>query len=330
MKKILLVGGAGYIGSVLTEHLLSAGFEVKCFDSLIYSQKNCINNFLERKNYEFILGDIRNEDEVKKSLRDISVVIILAGLVGDPITKKYPKQAEDINSKAIKNLINLCKKVNIDRLVFISTCSNYGLLKDNELADEDYKLNPLSSYAKHKVEIENYLMSLKNEVDFSATILRFATAFGVSPRMRFDLTINQFTKSVFEKKLLSIYDPHTWRPYCHVYDFARLIEKILLIEKEKIYFQIFNGGGNNNNFTKKTIIDEIIKIIPGGNFVFEKNSTDKRNYKVNFSKVKKILDFDTKYTIQHGIQEISEMMKSDFFKNQKTDANKLGNYILSL
>ena len=330
MKKILLVGGAGYIGSVLTEYLLSAGFEVKCFDALIYSQKNCINNFLERKNYEFILGDIRNEDEVKKSLRDISVVIILAGLVGDPITKKYPKQAEDINSKAIKNLINLCRNVNIDRLVFISTCSNYGLLKDNELADEDYKLNPLSSYAKHKVEIENYLMSLKNEVDFSATILRFATAFGVSPRMRFDLTINQFTKVILEKKLLSIYDAHTWRPYCHVYDFARLIEKILIIEKEKIYFQIFNGGDNKNNFTKKTIIDEIVKIIPSDNFVFEKNSTDRRNYKVNFDKAKKILNFETKYSIQHGIREISEMMKIGFFDTRDSDINKFGNYIINL
>ena len=330
MKKILLIGGAGYIGTVLTNHFLSKGFKVKCLDALIYSQKNSINEFFKNKNFEFVLGDIRNFEKIKNLLNDVSVVVILAGLVGDFITKKYPQEATEVNNKAIKNIIDSCNNKNINRLVFVSTCSNYGLLKNNEIADENHDLNPLSSYAKDKVKIENYLMSLRNKVDFSPTILRFATAFGLSPRMRFDLTINHFTKAILKKQLLNIYDAHTWRPYCHVNDFARLIEEIVLAEKEKIHFQVFNSGSNINNFTKQSIIDEIVKIIPSKKFVFGKDGSDQRNYKVNFDKVKKILNFETKYTIQHGIKEIREALESDFFTHTKVNFDKLGNFEISL
>ena len=267
---------------------------------------------------------------VKNSLKDVSTIVILAGLVGDPITKKYPKEAEEINFRSIKNLIDSCKNQNIERVLFISTCSNYGLLKDNEMAGENHKLNPLSNYAKQKIKIENYLIALKDRVDFSATILRFATAFGLSPRMRFDLTINHFTKAILKKEFLSIYDAETWRPYCHVNDFSRLIEKILLTKKEKIYFQIFNAGDNKNNFTKKSIIDTIVKIIPSKNFTFEKSGIDKRNYKVNFNKVKNVLNFETKYTIQDGINEISEAMKLGLFDASKTKLDRLGNFKINL
>ena len=327
MKKILLVGGAGYIGSVLTEHFLSKGFIVDSFDALLYSQKDCLKKFINNKNFKFILGDIRNQDSIKKSLKGISAVVILAGLVGDFITRRYPKEAAEINSDAIKNIINLCNNNCIERLIFISTCSNYGFIKNDEIADENYNLKPLSSYAKHKVEIEKYIMSLKDKVDFSPTILRFATAFGLSSRMRFDLTINHFTKAMFEKKLLNIYDADTWRPYCHVNDFARIVEKIILADKKKIHFEIFNSGSSKNNFTKKSIIEEITKIIPNNNFVYGENGEDQRNYRVNFDKLKKILNFETKYTIQYGIKEIFEAMREGFFVN--TDDDKFGNFKIS-
>ena len=148
--------------------------------------------------------------------------------------------------------------------------------------------------------------------------------------MRFDLTINHFTKAILKKQLLNIYDAHTWRPYCHVNDFARLIEEIVLAEKAKIHFQVFNSGSNINNFTKQSIIDEIVKIIPSKKFVFGKDGSDQRNYKVNFDKVKKILNFETKYTIQHGIKEIREALESDFFTHTKVNFDKLGNFEISL
>ena len=177
-----------------------------------------------------------------------------------------------------------------------------------------------------ETSVEVYYKDLKNQIDYSPTILRFATAFGLSPRMRFDLTVNHFTKEIVNKKLLNIFDQNTWRPYCHVNDFARLIEITINASKEKTHFQIFNAGSDENNFTKKSIIDEIIKIIPSKNFHYEKNDRDKRNYKVNFNKVKKILNFKAKYNLQYGIKEISNAIKSDFFPDQKKNIEELGNF----
>ena len=153
-KRILLIGGAGYIGSILSENFLLKNYKIRCFDSLIYSQKYCIQNLIKEKNFEFILGDIRNYNKIENLLKDITDVVILAGLVGDPITKKYPKESKEINYLALKNFISRCNGKKIEKVIFISTCSNYGLIDDNIIADEDYILKPLSDYAKHKVDIE--------------------------------------------------------------------------------------------------------------------------------------------------------------------------------
>jgi len=324
-NKTLLIGGAGYIGSVLTDYLLLEDLSVKSFDALIYSQNHDMELY-KNKNYEFIHGDIRNEKLVESSLKDVKNVVILAGLVGDPITKKYPKESKDINYTAIKNFINKCKGKDLDKLIFVSTCSNYGLIKNEEKADENFALNPLSDYARHKVEIEKHILSLKGEIDFSPTILRFATAFGLSPRMRFDLTVNHFTKEAAYKKVLNIYDPYTWRPYCHVIDFARLIKTVIQEKREKIEFEIFNAGSEENNFTKKSILEEIKKIIPDINVSFEKEGVDKRNYKVNFEKVKKVLNFKAKHTVQDGIVEIHEAIKSRLYDKSQKNIDQLGNF----
>ena len=325
-NKVLLIGGAGYIGSVLMDHLLLRGFNVKCLDALIYSKQHNIKPYQKKKNFEFIHGDIRNDALAENSLKNVKDVVILAGLVGDPITKRYPKESKEINYIALKNFINKCKGKNLDKLIFISTCSNYGLINDEDKADENYVLNPLSDYAKHKVEIEKYILSLKGQIDYSPIILRFATAFGLSPRMRFDLTVNHFTKEAINKKPLNIYDAHTWRPYCHVNDFARLIKIVLLEKKEKIKFEIFNAGSEDNNFTKKNILDEIKKIIPNCNVFFEKDGIDKRNYRVNFEKVRKVLNFKAEYTVQDGVKEIYEAIKSNMYNNSEEHIDHLGNF----
>ena len=143
-KKILLIGGAGYIGSALAENFLRRDYKVKCVDALIYSQRYCIEPFFKKKNFEFILSDIRNFTKTKNLFKGITDVVILAGLVGDPITKKYPKESKEINFVALKNLIDECKGKNLEKVIFVSTCSNYGLIKNNDKADENYTLNPLS------------------------------------------------------------------------------------------------------------------------------------------------------------------------------------------
>ena len=289
-----------------------------------------MKEFEKNKNFEFIFGDIRNSKLTESLFKDVSDVVILVGLVGDPITKKYPEIAEEVNGKSLKNFINKCDGKKLNKVIFISTCSNYGLLKNDETADESHTLNPLSSYAKSKVEIEEHIISLQNKVDYSSTILRFATAFGLSSRMRFDLTVNQFTKEILNNNKLHVYDENTWRPYCHVNDFARLIEIVLSSKKDKTHFQIFNAGSDKNNFTKKEILKQITDIIPSDNFIFGKGGSDQRNYKVNFQKVKKILNFETNYSIQYGINEICNAIKSNLFNNFGIDINNLGNYKINL
>ena len=325
-KKILLIGGAGYIGSVISENFLKKEYKIKCFDSLIYSQDYCIDSLLKKKNFEFILGDLRNYNKFDGLFENITDVIILAGLVGDPISKKYPKESEDINSIALKKFITNCNKRKLDRVIFVSTCSNYGLIENGKKADENYILNPLSNYAKSKVDMENYIMSLNGRVDYSPTILRFATAFGISPRMRFDLTINEFTRELFLKNNLEIYDAKTWRPYCHVNDFVQIIDKVLKSDKQKINFKIFNAGSDRNNYTKLQIIENLKKYFPESKVSFKEKGNDPRNYRVDFSKIKNQLGFEPKYSINDGIKEIIKVLKMGKFNNLKKYKDNLGNY----
>ena len=322
-KKILLVGGAGYIGNSVAKFFLQKNFQVICFDSLVYSQKQSIKALKKNKNYTFCYGDIRKTQDYIKIISEIDVIVILAGLVGDPITKKYKTLSKAINVDGIKRFVTKCKNYrNIERLIFISTCSNYGIGSNKILFDEKSKLKPLSIYAKQKVKLEKFIMSLKN-TQYSPCILRFATAFGSSSRMRFDLTVNHFIKSLLEGKRLEIYDPLTWRPYCHVKDFARLIHKVTTCKKNKIAHQIFNAGNNNNNFTKLDIVKKIQKFISTGSVIFKKNDVDKRNYRVDFSKIKKKLKFQTKFSLEYGIKEIiSDIKKKKFLRKNI----QLGNY----
>ena len=327
-KKILLVGGAGYIGTVLVKYLLDKKYKVTCLDNLIYNNFHSISEFEKNNEFDFVLGDLRNDSLTNELLSKCDAVIILAGLVGDPITKKYPEASEKINGIGIKKLIDNCQNKKIEKLIFVSTCSNYGLSDTDLPLNENAELKPLSLYAKQKVEVEKYILSQKNKLDYSPTILRFATAFGLSPRMRFDLTINQFTKSIFENEKLEVYDSNTWRPYCHVKDFARILEKILDFNKKTTNFQVFNVGSNNNNFTKKQIVEKIAQFIPNSKVSFTDKSKDPRNYKVDFSKISKILNIKTEYTVQDGIEEMIIFFK----KNEKIlntfKHSKFGNNII--
>ena len=223
-KKILVVGGEGYIGQILCKNFLENNYEIISYDNLIYKQNNNKESY-KNPYYKFINADIRDTLKIRENLKNINGVIILAGLVGDPITKKYPDLSKEINQKGIKNLIDECTLASIENVIFVSTCSNYGLITDNKFAKEDHELNPLSSYARDKVDIEKYILSLKGKVNSCFTILRFATAFGLSSRMRYDLTVNEFTRDIFNKKKLEVYDPDTWRPYCHIKDFSEIIKK---------------------------------------------------------------------------------------------------------
>lgn len=329
MKTVLLIGGAGYVGNVIAEYLLQKNFKVIVYDNFIYNHNFSNEHLTVFSNYKFIEGDIRNLSPLNDVIDEVDSVVLLAGLVGDPITKKYPELSQNINTEGVHACIDYFDNKDIKNLIFISTCSNYGLIKENELADENFQLNPLSLYAEAKVDAENYLLNKKGKVKYAATILRFATAFGVSPRMRFDLSISEFVKDLFLGNELVVFDEHTWRPYCHVKDFARLIQMVIEADYDKINFQIFNAGGDKNNYTKKMLIDEILQFLPQGKVSYTKNSPDPRNYRVSFEKVKNTLSFEPSYSIRDGISELVKAFQEGDFSDADSNSSRYGNYIIN-
>jgi nucleoside-diphosphate-sugar epimerase len=322
-EKVLLIGGAGYLGRVISEEFINKNYFVRVLDNCTYQGvKNQFN--IKNSNFEFIYGDKSDLITLKKALNNIDVVVLLSGLVGDPVTKKYPKLSKKTNVDKIKKCLRFIDKHKIKKLVFVSTCSNYGVTKKQIPVNEDNKLNPISAYSKAKVHIEKFLINNKKKLSFPFTILRFSTAFGYSKRMRFDLTVNQFVKDIYLGKKIELYDSDTWRPYCHVKDFANAIHRVLQSNKKLTKNNIFNVGRNENNFSKLSLIKLIIKKMKKGSYKIVKNSNDRRDYIVDFSKIKKILKFTPKISVGYGINEILDKLKKREIKKNKLD--QLGNY----
>jgi len=328
-RKILLIGGAGYIGTIVTQHLLERGYLVKCIDNFIYGHDFTVLPFLANPGFEFSRIDMRDTSKVMGECRDCTDVVILAGLVGDPITKKYPRESEEINLLAMSALIEgLTTQSQINKVIFVSTCSNYGLIRSDELASETHQLNPLSLYAKAKVAIEQELINIGDSSGFSPTTLRFATAFGYSPRMRFDLTVSEFTRDLYLGRELVVYDADTWRPYCHVEDFAELIRRVLEAPVDRVNGATFNAGSDKNNFTKRMIVETVLQYIPDGNVKYQDKGSDPRNYRVNFEKVRNVFHFDPDRTIANGIEELVGIMALGFFNTDGPCPGWWGNYSL--
>ncbi|MDP3245019.1 MAG: NAD-dependent epimerase/dehydratase family protein, partial [bacterium] len=265
-KKIVLVtGGAGYIGSQLVGLLLNSNYYVIVVDSLIFGGESLLN-FWHHPDFVFIKEDITQTEQLNKIFVDypIEVVIHLAAIVGDPACAKQPELAKKTNYEASVNLLELSQKHKIGRFVFASTCSNYGKMQDfNSYVDEESPLAPVSLYAELKVKFEQELLARKKSDElFCSTILRFATVYGASPRMRFDLTVNEFTKELTLGRPLEVFGEQFWRPYCHVYDFARAILLVIESNQQKVAYNIFNVGDTQENYQKQMIIEEIKKVIP--------------------------------------------------------------------
>lgn len=327
-RTILLVGGAGYVGTVLTVYLLNQGYRVICLDLLIYQNNLCITSFLSNPNYRFIYGDFQDSQILDQALTGVTDVVLLVGLVGDDITKKYPAESQAINTTGLITCIDRLNNRKIDRVIFLSSCSNYGYVKDT-IASELFPLSPTSSYAQSKITIEQYLYTLKGQVDYKPTILRFATAFGLSPRLRLDLTINQFTFAAFRDLEITVFNPSAWRPYCHVTDFARVIDMVLTAPTYKVAFETFNAGGNVNNYTKQAIVDAVTAILPNAKFKYQNTSVDPRNYRIDFSKIKNTLGFEPTFTVEEGIKEIVEAMRNHVYDDAEVASNLYGNYELN-
>ncbi len=316
MKKILITGGLGFSGSVLTEHLLKKNFHVTVIDKILFDNKQ-IKKFSSFKNFVFYRYDILNKkvENIFKT-NNFDFVLHLAAIVGDPACKVNKNLTNKINLFGSKKIFNLSKKYKVKNFIFFSTCSNYGLSKGNKLLSEKDKLKPLSLYAETKVKFEKLLLNDKAKI--KKIILRISTLYGISHRMRFDLTINEFVKKVFFNEKFEIYHADTWRPYLNLIDLKSIIFKILKTKKLTKNKVIFNVGFSNENFTKKQIIKNISKHLPKNkNFTFvDKDFFYKRNYRVNFSKIK-LMGMRKQVNLNSGIKELI-----NYLKKTKINSNK--------
>lgn len=312
MQKILVTGGAGYVGSVLVRKLLNKDYVIVCLDSLKFSGESLIGVW-NHPNFSFRKCDITSHEDVDSIIEEneFYAVVHLAAIVGDPACKREPKLAEKVNWDASVHLLEKSKENRIPRFVYASTCSNYGKMSYPEgYFSEDSHLAPVSLYTELKVKFENLILNeISKKDNFCPTSLRFATVYGISPRMRFDLTVNEFTKELALGKELVVFGEQFWRPYCHVSDFSRAILAVLKGPKEKIAYNCFNVGATEENYTKKMIVDELLKEIPKGRIKYVKKDEDPRDYRVNFDKIKNMLDFSISRTVPEGIREVKEIVE---------------------
>lgn len=309
MKKVLVTGGAGYIGCVMVRQLLDKGYSVRVIDSLKWGGESLFD-LITNNDFELQKGDIRNIEDVRKALINVNYVIHLAAIVGDPACSKFSEEAKETNWDGSVNLFEECEKSGIERFVFASTCSNYGKMKDSDsYVKEDSELNPVSLYAELKVKFENYLLDKKNGSNICSTALRFSTVYGFSPRMRFDLTVNEFTRNMVLENFQEIWGEQFWRPYAHVDDLCRASILVLESEKSKVKSQVFGVGDTKENYQKGMIIREINKLVDG-DIKYVAKDEDPRDYRVDFSKIKNELGFSISKTVPDGIKEIKKIVES--------------------
>ena len=313
--KVLVTGGAGYIGSVLSRQLLEKGYHVRVMDSLMYGGEPIIDMF-NYPNFEFVKGDVRNREDVEKAVEGMDCVAHLAAIVGDPACAQDPELSRSTNLEGSKMLYNAANEKGVKKFVFASTCSNYGKMDDPEAyVTEDSKLAPVSLYAETKVATEQYLLSQPQSNNCKPTCLRFSTVYGLSLRPRFDLTVNEFTKELALDRELVVFGEQFWRPYCHVYDLARSVVKVIESPEEKVAFDVFNVGDTRENYQKQMIVDEIKKQIPAAKVKYVSKNEDPRDYRVDFSKIKNKLGFELMFTVPDGIRQIKEVLDAGFILN---------------
>ncbi|MDP7196172.1 MAG: NAD(P)-dependent oxidoreductase [SAR202 cluster bacterium] len=318
MEKILVTGGAGYVGSVLLRELLKENYNVTCVDNLMFGGESLLDIW-HNKNFNFIKCDINDWNTFSNVLKKnkFDAAIHLAAIVGDPACRMNSELAVQTNWESTKWLLDKSIDIGIKKFIFASTCSNYGKMDDPEsYVDEESTLAPVSLYAELKVKFENYLLTeIKKYKNFFPTSLRFSTVYGLSPRMRFDLTVNEFTKNLSLGKELTIYGEKFWRPYCHVKDFSNAFITVLRAENEKVAYNVFNVGDTSENYTKQMLVDEIIKIIPEAKINYVEKNEDPRDYRVNSDKIKRELDFNITMRVPDGIEEIKRMIQEGVIVN---------------
>tara|TARA_B100000686_G_C16714907_1_gene931401 strand:- start:9 stop:989 length:981 start_codon:yes stop_codon:yes gene_type:complete len=311
MNKILVTGGAGYLGSKLIPELLRLELKVNVLDLMIYGR----NTLPTHKNLQIFEGDIRNTKIIIDALNQVDTVIHLACISNDPSFELNPKLGKSINLDAFEPMLKIAKNQGIKKFIYASSSSVYGIKKEKNVV-EDMSLNPLTDYSKYKAECEKILLKHKSK-DFITTVVRSATLCGFAPRQRLDVIVNIFANQGYHKRKLSIYGGEQLRPNIHIDDIVRFYILLLKVDEKKINGEIFNVGSKNHSVIE---IANIVKSELGSDIIINKiESDDNRSYHISSEKVKKILGFDTKLTITDAVRDLRDAFENKLLPNSLTD-----------
>jgi len=330
-RHVLITGGAGYIGSLLTGELLREGYRVTVLDSLLFGGESLLG-YLAHPNFHFVKADVTESRAVRDSLpRDWQkpqAVVHLAAIVGFPACQAVGRQAAwRYNVEATKQVFEQAAGWGAERFVFASTYSNYGLSENGEPVTEESTLNPQSLYAETKVAAEEYLVKQTSSVP---VVFRLATLYGISPRTRFDLIVNQFVLEAFTRRELIIYQRGYSRSFVHVRDTVRGLMLGLTTPAEKVRRQIFNLGSESGNYTKDEIVGLVIKRMPE-TVVQYKDLTfggDMRDITVSFEKIGRELGFKAELTVDDGVRELVHALRSGLIRDPQNERYRNAQFIV--
>ncbi len=324
--KVLVTGGAGYIGSILIQLLLERGYKVKCLDRFFFG-KETLSHVAGDRNLEIIRDDIRWFDP--SILEGVDAVMDLAALSNDPTGELNPELTMDINYRGRVRVAKLAKKYGVKRYILASSCSVYGFQEG--MLNENSPTNPLTTYAKANLLAENEILPL-GDGEFTVTALRQATVYGLSPRMRFDLAINGMVLGFYKNgKIPILRDGNQWRPFVHVRDTSMAFITVLEAEPEKVNDEIFNVGSNEQNVQIFPLAQLVAEAI-GLPFEYEwYGFPDNRSYQVSFDKIAQKLNFRCEYTPKEGAKEVYEALNEGRVKDElKTITVKWYKHLLEM
>jgi nucleoside-diphosphate-sugar epimerase len=310
--KVTVTGGAGYIGARATRELLTAGHEVTVLDSLLHGQED-VAGALDASGARVVRGDVRDPAARTDALDGAEAVVHLAAIVGDPACAKDPALSQSVNVDATRDVVADAEAAGVERFIFASTCSNYGRMADPLVAiDETAPLSPVSLYAEQKVAVETDLLARRDSIPV-ITCLRFATIYGVAERMRFDLTVNEFTRDLWDARRLEVYGERFWRPYVHVADAARALATVLAAPPERVAGAVFNVGHSDENYRKLDLVELIRERLPNADVHFVHRDEDPRDYRVSFARIGAELGFDPIMRVPDGVDEVLRGLDDGLF-----------------
>ncbi len=306
-KKIFITGGAGYVGCFLSDYLISKGYFVTVYDLFIYGE----NVFESKKNINFIKGDIRDTDLLKKSIKGHDVVIHLACISNDPSFELNPKLGQSINLDAFEPIVKISKEEKIKRFIYASSSSVYGI-KDIENVHEEIDLEPVTDYSKFKAMCEK-ILNKYNDDNFSVVTIRPATVCGYSRRQRLDVIVNILTNVGFHNKEISVFGGKQLRPNIHIKDMVRAYERLIEADSNLVSGQIFNAGWENKSVNE--IAQTVKNELGEGISLVVTPTNDKRSYHISSEKIKNVLNFETKFTISDAVKDLKKALELGLLKD---------------